>query len=139
MQSLGLGEILMIAALVLVFVGPERLPHATRTLGRMYAQLRRAADDLRRALVIEADRLDEVERLEALRRRREEDAARRAAEARSADDPVAAPAPAHEAPIGAPVDDDPPPAGFSPEEWRDVPPHLRARIRGATTPPMGGA
>lgn len=134
MQSLGLGELLMIAALVLIFVGPERLPYVARNLGRMYAQLRRAADDLRRALVLEADRLDEVERLEALRRRREEEIARRAEASPNAEGPVAAAPPLHEAPIGAPLPAAP--SGFTDEEWAEVPEHLRAKIRGE--PPSGG-
>lgn len=84
MFGLGMGEILLIAALVLVVVGPDRLPEMMRTGGKWYAQLRRAADDLRRAFVMEADRMDADERLEKLEKRRQDAmAARRKAQEES--------------------------------------------------------
>lgn len=72
MLGLGLGEILVISALVLIVVGPERLPQVMRWAGRSYGQLRRAADDLRRAFMLEADRADAEERYRKLMERREE-------------------------------------------------------------------
>ncbi|MCB9669357.1 MAG: twin-arginine translocase subunit TatB [Alphaproteobacteria bacterium] len=90
MLSLGVGEILVIAVVLVVFVGPERLPHALRWAGRTYGQVRRAADDMRRAFVLEADRQDAEERYRKLkderqRLREERDAALQAAiEARAA-------------------------------------------------------
>lgn len=72
MFGLGMGEILLIAALVLVVVGPDRLPEMMRTGGKWYAQLRRAADDLRRAFVVEADRMEAEERLQKLEKRRKD-------------------------------------------------------------------
>ena len=77
MLSIGLTEIIFIAILAVVVVGPERLPQVMRQLGRWYGQLRRSADELRRAFVLEADRQDAEERYQRLRERRE-----RAAEAR---------------------------------------------------------
>lgn len=77
MLSIGLSEILLIAVVAIVIVGPERLPHVMRQLGRWYGQLRRAADELRRAFVLEADRQDAEERYSKLQERR-----RSAAEAR---------------------------------------------------------
>ena len=70
MLSLGMGEILVIAALMLIVVGPERLPRMMRWAGRQYGQLRRAADDMRRAFVLEADRQDAEERYRELQTRR---------------------------------------------------------------------
>ena len=77
MLSIGLSEILLIAVVAIVIVGPERLPHVMRELGRWYGQLRRAADELRRAFVLEADRQDAETRYSKLQERR-----RVAAEAR---------------------------------------------------------
>lgn len=77
MLSIGLSEILIIAVVAILVVGPERLPKVMRQLGRWYGQLRRSADELRRAFVLEADRQDAEERYAKLRERRE-----RAAEAR---------------------------------------------------------
>lgn len=69
MLGLGIGEMLVIGALVLVVVGPDRLPQALRWAGQNYGKLRRTADELRRAFVLEADRQDAEERLEKLRER----------------------------------------------------------------------
>ena len=77
MLGLGLGEILLLAVLVIVVVGPERLPYMVRGAGRMYGQVRRASDELRRAFVLEADRADAEERYQKLEERR-----KRAMEAR---------------------------------------------------------
>jgi sec-independent protein translocase protein TatB len=89
MLGLGWGEIFLIAGVALMVVGPERLPRLLRDLGRYYGQLRRAADDLRRSFVLEADRQDAEERYKALQERR-----RAAAEARkSAEAPAEPPAP----------------------------------------------
>jgi Tat protein translocase TatB subunit len=87
MLGLGLGEILVISALVLVVVGPDRLPQLMRWAGKSYAQLRRAADDLRRAFMLEADRVDAEERYRKLMERREEsrEAHRRAKESAGLD------------------------------------------------------
>jgi len=68
--GLGWGEIFLIGAVALVVVGPERLPRLLRELGRYYGQLRRAADDLRRSFVLEADRQDAEERYARLQERR---------------------------------------------------------------------
>lgn len=70
MLGLGIGEILLIVVLVIVVVGPERLPFLIRSAGRMYGQVRRASDELRRAFVLEADRADAEERYRKLEERR---------------------------------------------------------------------
>jgi Tat protein translocase TatB subunit len=80
MLSLGIGELVVIGAVLVIFVGPERLPHVMRWAGRSYGQVRRAADDMRRAFVLEADRQDAEERYAKLleerkRLRAERDAA----------------------------------------------------------------
>jgi sec-independent protein translocase protein TatB len=69
MLGLGFWELVLIGGLALVVIGPERLPHVMRTIGRWYAQIRRTADEMRRAFVLEADRLDAEERLTAMRER----------------------------------------------------------------------
>jgi len=71
--------------IALVFVGPKRLPHVIRYLGRQYGKLMRASEDLRRAFVIEADRMDAEDRTKQLRQRREA-ARKRAAQAQQAKD-----------------------------------------------------
>ncbi len=83
MLNFGFGEILIVMVLALIFVGPERLPHMIRWLGRQYGKLMRASDELRRAFVLEADRMDAEQRTADLKRRRDE-ARARAEEARRA-------------------------------------------------------
>lgn len=58
MLNIGFGEILLIACLLLVVVGPERLPKMLRMAGRQYAKLRRAANELQHAFMDEGDLLD---------------------------------------------------------------------------------
>lgn len=65
----------MIGVVVLVFVGPDRIPELMSTAGKYYGRFRRMSDDLRRAFNAE------VARHEADRRRQELEARRLAAEA----------------------------------------------------------
>lgn len=47
MFGLSFGEIVIIAVLALVLLGPERLPDAAKTLGKAMRELKRATDDLK--------------------------------------------------------------------------------------------
>ncbi len=58
MLNIGIGEIVLIACLLLVVVGPERLPKLLRMAGRQYAKLRAAANELQNAFMDEGDMLD---------------------------------------------------------------------------------
>lgn len=131
MPSLGILEILMIGIMLLLFVGPENLPHTVRWMGRTYGQLRRAADELRRAMVIEADRMDEEERLRDLRERRVEAAAqRKAAEEGAGDGTMAQPDPLMAAQEQTDAEAlEQPPEGFDEAEWAEMPAHVREIIR----------
>ncbi len=50
MFGLGLWEIVVIAIVALLVLGPERLPQAARQIGRSLRELRRAASDLQGSL-----------------------------------------------------------------------------------------
>lgn len=134
MPDLGLMELLLVGIVLLIAVGPERLPHATRTLGRLYGRMRRAADELRNALVLEADRMDEEERLRALRKRRLE-AERKKREAEEATGGRAQSQEQDETTDEQPHDDaedgdaDGLPPGFTAEEWAELPDHIRDIVR----------
>lgn len=156
MFGLGLGEILIIGLVVLLVVGPDQLPGFMRTIGRYYGQLRRQADDLRRAFTLEADRMDAEERYAKLqeRRRQAEEARKRALEAAAAGGRVSQEPPkpllgaSDSLPAGGPADADPetpaimrpspPPAptadelppGVSAEEWDRLPAHVKDLLRG---------
>jgi sec-independent protein translocase protein TatB len=47
MFGLSFGEIVIIAVIALLLLGPERLPDAAKTLGKGLRELRRATDDLK--------------------------------------------------------------------------------------------
>ena len=48
MFGFSFGEIFVISAVALLVLGPERIPTVARTLGRFFAELRRATDEVKR-------------------------------------------------------------------------------------------
>lgn len=46
MFNLGLSEIVLIAIIALIFIGPKQLPEIARAIGRALNELKRASDDL---------------------------------------------------------------------------------------------
>ncbi|MEN0063253.1 MAG: twin-arginine translocase TatA/TatE family subunit [Myxococcota bacterium] len=128
MLNVGIFELLLIAGIALMVVGPEQLPKLFRSAGRWYGQARRAADELRRAFVLEADRQDAAERYRLLQERRQKRAEAQTTQFQPEtvpqlpeDDPEA-PAPAVASEPEEPVVDvnaDPPDA---PHPTRPVPP-----------------
>ena len=50
-DSVGFGEWFVLLAVVLIVVGPRRLPSVARTLGQYYSRFRRAADNFKRQLM----------------------------------------------------------------------------------------
>jgi len=48
MFGIGFPELLLIAVIALVVIGPKRLPDLARALGRGFAEFRRASDELKR-------------------------------------------------------------------------------------------
>lgn len=71
-MGIGFLEIVVIAVVALVLLGPQRLPELMRQLGRFYVQLRRTSSDFRGVVdqvVRQAEaevRLEEIKRLTAL-------------------------------------------------------------------------
>jgi len=92
MLNMGLSEMLLIAVLAIVVVGPDRLPEMMRFLGRNYGKLRRASNELRRAFQLEVDRVDAESRSAEIQARRKALEARRKA-AEKARSEAAAPEP----------------------------------------------
>jgi len=72
MFGLGVLEILVIALVALVVIGPEQLPQFLRSAGQWYAKLRRMSDELRRAFTAELDRSEAEERFQKLQERRKQ-------------------------------------------------------------------
>ena len=50
-DSVGFGEWFVLLAVVLIVVGPKRLPETARKLGQYYAKFRRAAESFKRQLL----------------------------------------------------------------------------------------
>lgn len=72
MFGLSLSEIAVIALLILVVFDVEQLPGLMRQAGRMYAKVKGASDDLRRAFNVEVARAEADQRREDLMKRRDE-------------------------------------------------------------------
>ena len=50
MFGIGLPELVVILAVALIVLGPQRLPEVARMLGRAYAQLRRASEEFQNTI-----------------------------------------------------------------------------------------
>lgn len=64
MPSLGMAEILVIAVVALVFLGPDKLPNAARQLGKALHELRRHSDNVKAELreVVDVDGVTQIHR-----------------------------------------------------------------------------
>ena len=89
-DSVGAGEWVVLLAVILVVMGPKRLPSALRTFGQYYAKFRRAAESFKRQIL----EMDTAIQREVSKAEQEVDAAVRAAENEVAEatKPVEAPA-----------------------------------------------
>ena len=61
-DGIGAGAWLVLLAVVLVFVGPKRLPETARNIGRWYNKFRRAAESFKRQLMEMDTELDRTVR-----------------------------------------------------------------------------
>ena len=50
MFGLGTGELIVVLALALIFIGPEKLPGLATSLGKLARQLRQAVDEVKKDL-----------------------------------------------------------------------------------------
>jgi TatA/E family protein of Tat protein translocase len=55
MFELSLPHILLLLAIALVVIGPKKLPDIAKTLGKMFGEFQRAADDLKREIKTASD------------------------------------------------------------------------------------
>jgi sec-independent protein translocase protein TatB len=64
MFDIGFSEILVIAVVALVVIGPERLPKVARTLGHMFGRLQRYVNEVKADINREME-LDELRKLQS--------------------------------------------------------------------------
>ena len=63
MFDIGFSEIVVIAVVALIVIGPERLPKAARTLGHLFGRLQRYVNDVKADISREME-LDELRKLQ---------------------------------------------------------------------------
>ena len=56
MLGIGMQEILIILVVALIVIGPKRLPELAKTLGKGFAEFRKAADDLQETVRMDLQR-----------------------------------------------------------------------------------
>jgi len=56
MLGIGMQEILIILVVALIIIGPKRLPELARTLGKGFAEFKKAADDLQETVRIDLEK-----------------------------------------------------------------------------------
>ena len=68
MFGIGLPEIIVIAAVALVFIGPDKLPGVLRSLGKGLVELKRATSDVRTTVQDEMHKIEEEIELKEIRK-----------------------------------------------------------------------
>ena len=79
MFGIGMTEMILIAALALVVMGPKKLPDLARSIGKGFAEFKRATNELKSAIDLETEKEEESYKAE-LREKYKEKAARLRAE-----------------------------------------------------------
>lgn len=51
MFGIGFGELILVAVLALIFIGPDKLPEIAKTLGKAFAELRKAMREVQDTVV----------------------------------------------------------------------------------------
>jgi len=132
---------LLIAVVILVFVGPDRIPELMSTAGKYYGKFRRMSDDLRRAFNAEVARSEaERRRVELQARHKELSEKRKAREAAAREAAVAEgrtpePPAAEDAPLG---DEAAEPDGAAPWAARPPEPRFEPVEAAEASAPQGG-
>ena len=72
MFGIGIPEIIVIAAVALVFIGPEKLPGVLRSIGKGLVELKRATSDARSTVQNEMQKIEEEIELNEVRKTAED-------------------------------------------------------------------
>ncbi len=65
MFGLGFGELLLLAAIALIVLGPEKLPHAARMAGAWYGRIRRTISTIQSEIEQEVQQLEVRQMMQA--------------------------------------------------------------------------
>lgn len=122
---------LLIGVVILVFVGPDRIPEMMSTAGKWYGKFRRMSDDLRRAFNTEVARVEADKRRDELDSRRREADVRRQAEREERERAAAA---GESAPVATPAAE-PAPTSVPPAVWPVAEPTIEPAAESAVEPP----
>jgi sec-independent protein translocase protein TatB len=63
--DIGFSEILLLAAIALIVLGPEKLPHAARMAGAWYGRIRRTISSIQSEIEQEVNALEVRQRMDA--------------------------------------------------------------------------
>lgn len=55
MLGIGMQELLIILVIALIVLGPKRLPELARSLGRAFAEFRRASEEIRDSITLDLE------------------------------------------------------------------------------------
>ena len=72
MFGIGIPELIIIAAVALVFIGPEKLPGVLRSIGRGLVEIKRATSDARSTVQNEMQKIEEEIELDEVRKTAED-------------------------------------------------------------------
>tara|TARA_Y100001970_G_C14147059_1_gene810488 strand:- start:770 stop:1162 length:393 start_codon:yes stop_codon:yes gene_type:complete len=72
MFGIGIPELLVIVAVALIFIGPDKLPGVLRSIGRGLVELKRATSDVRSTVQNEMQKIEEEIELDEVRKTAED-------------------------------------------------------------------
>ncbi|MDQ1331732.1 MAG: sec-independent protein translocase protein TatB [Thermodesulfobacteriota bacterium] len=58
MLGIGMPELIVIAVIALIVIGPEKLPGLAKTLGRMFGELKKATSEFKETMEVESKMAD---------------------------------------------------------------------------------
>lgn len=67
MFGIGMNEMLIIAVIAVIIIGPKQIPEMARALGKMFSQFKRASNDLRSAVNEEIQAHEEINELKEIK------------------------------------------------------------------------